>query len=210
MKHEFLTKLVSMYGRPLDGARTLQKELEWPDTELGRDVRGLVNLNDGLSIFQRSIIVFPKSVVGEICSVAQWNSAECWRHRYMIDTETIFFAEDVFSNQFCTDGTSIFQFDPESGNFDTMASTLEEWARKLCEDSEFYSGSSILQQWEEAVGPLSSKNRLVAKQPFIMGGSYSLSNLMSMDRFSAMDYHGELYQKIKDLPDGSKVVFDVE
>jgi hypothetical protein len=208
--HENLTKLLSTHGQPLDGPRIFQEEIGWPNTDLGLDIRDLVNLNDGLHLFERSVLVFPRSLFDSICSVAQWNSTDGWRRLYEIDSSMIFFAEDVFSGQFCTDGKSIFKFDPESGQFDVMASSLDAWAKKMLEDPEFYSGSPILREWEATVGSLQLTDRLAAKQPFIMGGSYSISNLMSMDRSSAMKYHGEIYRQIKDLPDGSQVVFDVE
>jgi hypothetical protein len=47
--------------------------------------------------------------------------------------------------------------------------------------------------------------RLLPKIPFILGGRYESSNLYAVDAVTGMCYRGELWQQLRDLPDGSQV-----
>ena len=120
------------------------------------------------------------------------------------------FAEDVFGNQFAISSGRVVCFDPETGNSEPCASTLEDWARTVLSEYACLTGYPIAHQWQKHNGPLHPGTRLVPKIPFVCGGEFSVSNLAAMEEAEAMAFRADLARQIRDLPDGAKVRFKIE
>ncbi len=116
------------------------------------------------------------------------------------------FAEDVFGSQFglCADG-SIARFDPETGTLSTVASSPDAWVSALEADAAYETGFPVLEAWEQKHGTLRVGFRLLPKQPFFLGGEYSIENLVAKPDVEAMCVRAELWAATKDLPDGATI-----
>jgi hypothetical protein len=90
-----------------------------------------------------------------------------------------------------------------------MASSLEEWASKMLLDFNQMTGHALAHKWQSIHGPLHSRHRLMAKRPFVLGGEYSIENLVSLDSVRIMKSLGNLAFQLRDLPDGTKVEFKI-
>lgn len=203
-------ELVSRFGSRIKGAYRNAHSIELLETSIGQQLLGLLNENNGIFLFNRAIILFPVDSIGGVCSLEEWNALEGWKSKYETDKNLVFFGEDVFSNQFCTNGETIFLFDCETGGHEFFANDLNEWAAKVVSDFEVISGCSFLTEWEALNGRLDDDKRLVAVHPFVLGGKYSLDNLIAMERNRAMLFHASIARQIENLPDGAEVEISLE
>jgi hypothetical protein len=70
-------------------------------------------------------------------------------------------------------------------------------------------GYRLAREWQRNYGPLHPRHRLMPKKPFVLGGEYSLANLVSLDSLLIMKNLGNLAHQIHALPDGAKIKFKV-
>src|SRR5579884_4262221 len=64
--------------------------------------------------------------------LASWNRGDLWRQEYGPDGQGfLFFAEDVFGEQFAMKGDRIYRFNPETAETTEIAEDLEGWAATL-------------------------------------------------------------------------------
>ena len=117
----------------------------------------------------------------------------------------LFFAEDIFGNQFCIKGKDISSFDAETGATKPLASSLEEWAAAILTDYQLLTGHKLAHEWQVRNGPMPINRRLVPKIPFVVGGAYAVDNLYAGDTITSLRYRGEFAVQIRDVPDGGKV-----
>ena len=122
----------------------------------------------------------------------------------------LFFAEDVFGNLFCEKEGKYYLLDLETGDLEFMGNSLDEWADSVLNDYEYYTGYSILKEWEKTNIPLNRNERLVPKRFFVLGGEYDIKNLYSLDRLKALKLRADLYKQIKDIDDGEQVIIEVK
>jgi len=116
-----------------------------------------------------------------------------------------FFAEDAFGGQFAIRNNDIVSFDPESGEIELLAQSPEEWAAKILLNYAQLTGYPLAHSWQIINGPIPMGKRLLPKIPFILGGRYEDGNLYAVDAVKGMQYRGELWQQLRDLPDGAQV-----
>lgn len=177
---------------------------------LGNELSILLSLKNGFYAFESALHVFPWEANHSAMGLADWNAPYLWRHEYGHMCEAmLFFAEDAFGNQFCLRERYICQFDAETGEIKELAKSFEEWACKILSDFEFLTGRGLLHNWQEAYGPISNGKRLVPKTPFVLGGDYSVTNLIAMDSVRAMRSRGNLASQLNGLQDGSKIQFRI-
>jgi hypothetical protein len=117
----------------------------------------------------------------------------------------LFFAEDIFGVQFAVREKQIVSFDPETAECVFLADTLDDWAREILSRYADLTGHPLARAWQQLNGPLPIGKRLIPKIPFILGGKFDVSNLSAVDATQAMRYRGDLWQQIRDLPDGAQV-----
>lgn len=170
----------------------------------------LLGRRNGFYAFESALHVFPAISSDKELGLERWNSSSLWRSAYGDMTAgCFFFAEDVFGGQFCIRQGAIHTFEPETGKLEFLGSSLEEWARSLLKDYEVLTGCPLAHKWQQEHGPLTSGIRLVPRIPFICGGQFTLENLVALDAVRGMRVRGQLATKLKDLPDGTRIEFQI-
>jgi hypothetical protein len=119
------------------------------------------------------------------------------------------FAEESFGRQFVIFDGKIGIFEVETGDLNIVALSLEEWASKILLDYNQMTGYGLAHEWQRNHGRLHPRHRLMAKKPFVLGGEYSLANLVSLDSLLIMKSLGNLAHQIHVLPDGAKIELKV-
>ena len=138
-------------------------------------------------------------------SLEDWNHSNGWKRNYPETHRLVFFAQDLFGNQFGISESDVVSFLPDSGEIRHHSESLETWAAKMLEDFDYETGWSLAQKWQATHGPLPNGYRLLPKIPFVVGGDYAAENLQAVKQDAAMEAYARLYRQIKDVPDGQKV-----
>ncbi len=201
-----LNKLISIAGPALGGS--VDDASAAPGGRLGQEILGLLRQRNGFYAFEAALHFFPMGdVIGEY-SLQNWNSPELWKCEYHGTADGICcFAEDIFGAQFVISGDAICSFDPETGGLAVLARSMEDFANVLLGDYRVLTGQPIAHQWQSAHGRLESGLRLCPKLPFVLGGEFSVANLVEIDMVRGMKARANLAVQIRDLPDGAKVTY---
>ncbi|GLW92710.1 SMI1/KNR4 family protein [Actinokineospora globicatena] len=142
-----------------------------------------------------------------------WNSAGCWREAFGgLADGRLYFAEDIFGFQFAiaAGGEAVVAFDSETGQVEEVADSLDGWAEVILEEPEYRTGFPLARAWQERNGALAAGTRLFPKLPFFAGGKYKIENLYASDAVTGMRARGSIAVQIKDLPDGTRIEFQIE
>ncbi len=170
----------------------------------------LLSLKNGFYAFESALLVRPLSSTNVPSGVIEWNDPSGWKSKFDADLSTeTFFAEDVFGEQFSIREKGIVKFNPETGEIVPFAEDIEEWAQKLLKDYAFQTGQSIAHSWQAKHGPLANGCRLAPKVPFVIGGEYMVSNLVSMEDIELVKFNAQIANQITNLSDGSTVKIDL-
>jgi len=166
---------------------------------------------NGFFAFESALHVFPIARSCGEMTFQSWNSLATWKHAYdgLVDN-VMFFAEDIFGDQFGIANDAVVLFRSETGEIEPVAASLEEWACEVLVDFENLTGYGVAHEWQLARGPIARGMRLTGKTPFVLGGSYELANLYVVDSVSLMRLRGDIYGQIRHLPDGAHVKVRVE
>lgn len=165
----------------------------------------MLTAKNGFYAFAAALHVLPSACSNHVTDTERWNSQSLWKNGYEGLGDYWFFAEDAFGEQFGLHTDGIYRFDPETADIQLFAESLEGWARKLLENYEVETGYPLCSQWQALNGALPLGKRLVPKTPFILGGEFSVSNLYALDSVEAMHYRADIWNQIKDLPEGTKL-----
>lgn len=170
----------------------------------------LLTLKNGFYAFERALHVLPSQCPNASMNLERWNSESLWKNDYgEITNEYVFFAEDIFGEQFAMSREGIFRFNPETADYELIAESLEDWAGIILEDYEVETGYAVASQWQELNGSISLGQRLLPKIPFVLGGDYEIENLYALDAIQGMRLRADIWNQIKDLPEGAKVELKV-
>lgn len=206
-----IQKLLSIASGPIGmpGA-ILGEKIRHMAGSKSNEIQDILGRNNGFYAFESALHFFPASALAPEISIDEWNVAELWIDAYEgLADDRLFFAEDVFGGQFCIFDGSIHSFDPETGEMNHLADSIDEWAGLILSDHEFLTGYPLGHAWQVAHGPIPVGKRLLPKVPFVTGGSYSIDNLHAVEAVSGMRFRGEIACRIRDLPDGESIGFDV-
>jgi hypothetical protein len=202
-------KLLSLAGEPLGPPLASAAGVDGQPLA-GDLIDAILSRTNGFYAFESALHVFPLTGHPGTFGIDSWNDPGLWRDLYRgLADGFLFFAEDVFGGQFALKDDRICSFDPETGESTQIAKSLDEWARALLDDFEVMTGHPIAHQWQVANGPVRPGDRLIPKVPFVLGGDYSMSNLIVMDAARGMRFRAELAVQIRDLPDGTPVTFKI-
>jgi hypothetical protein len=170
-------------------------------------LESLLGASDGFYAFESALHVFPSTPTQTERSVREWNAPGLWRQAFACVTDAWwFFAEDAFGAQFAIGSdAAISVFDPETGEFDPLATDIESWAQAVLDDYRLLTGWPLAHDWQAANGALRPGRRLIPKVPFVLGGEYSVDNLYDADAVSALLYRGDVAAQLRHLPDGTTV-----
>jgi hypothetical protein len=203
-----LHQLISISSEPLAPPLRSMQGVMPPASE---QLMELLTGRNGFFCFEGALRVFP-SVTGDVSwGLFDWNSPGLWKCEYEGLADSSFcFAEDLFANQFSIgpEGT-VSTFNPETGESGGLASSIEEWAKQVLENFDHLTGYSLAHAWQQMHGRLLPRFRLMAKQPFVLGGEYAVTNLVAIDGVRVMKNLGNLARQIRHLPDGAKTQFRV-
>lgn len=176
----------------------------------GAELATLLAQKNGFLAFEGALHVFPTGPVLTGYNLEQWNSETLWRAAYAdVVQDMIFFAEDLFGEQFCIHGTSIWRFNPETGDRKELAPTVEYWAQRMLKDYQRETGYALAHEWQTRYGPLPLGQRLLPKIPFVAGGAYAIENLYATDGVTGMRVRADLARQIRHLPDGTIIRFQI-
>ncbi len=167
----------------------------------------LLKKKNGFYAFESALHVFPCSPACEpTVTLEDWNSDSLWRKDYAdLADGLLFFAEDVFQDQFSLSQNGILRFKSETGEREFIADSLEEWAGMMLLDYEFQTGWTLATKWQAENGSLTNGHRLMSKIPSFSGGEYSVANLWAGDVVEGMRFKADLATQTRHLPDGSTV-----
>lgn len=205
-----IEKLLSI-ATPATSLSTVQKvaTLAKHADELSEELIQLLSMKNGFYAFEASLHVFSwddSMSQGNDLGLQAWNEKALWRDWYRGLTDgLLFFAEDIFGGQFAIRGKEVVSFDPESGDMEVLANSIEDWAAELLLSYPRLTGYPLAHSWQLLNGPISRGKRLLPKIPFILGGKYEVDNLFAVDAVKGMRYRGELWEQLRDLPDGAQV-----
>jgi hypothetical protein len=176
---------------------------------LGEQLRALLHQKNGFFAFEGALHLFPAATVDPTKAgydLVSWNSVDLWRSEYeQAGQDFLFFAEDVFGEQFALKGDSIYRFNPETAQAEEIATDLEEWADRLLANFNFETGYSLMHQWRQQQAPLLPTQRLVPAILFALGGAYSVENLHALDAVEGMGFRAEIWRQCRNLPPGTQV-----
>jgi hypothetical protein len=197
-------KLARIGGQPL-GA--VVKEVQ---VCLDAGLKKLLTAKNGFLAFESALHVFPTgSTTSCGYSIEQWNSQELWKHAYGdLIGEIVFFAEDIFGEQFGIKDRSVFRFNPETAALEEYATSIDAWARRILSNPNVEAGYGFADRWQTEHRKLLCDERLVPLVPFVAGGQYNMTNVFAANCIEGMKRRAALAKQIKDVPDGTKVKFD--
>jgi hypothetical protein len=182
----------------------------FPLNKISIELMNLLQKRNGFYAFESALHVFPFQTNEKVIGLQEWNSPKVWLKEYQdLVSGFFFFAEDIFGSQFCIGHDGIYLFDPETAEVEFIASDLEEWAQKILSNYNFYTGHEFAHAWQAKNGNLSIGMRLIPKTPFVAGGSYAVENLFPLDSVRAMQLRASLALQIRDLPDGTQIVWKI-
>ncbi len=94
----------------------------------------LLSQKNGFFCFEQALHVYPLHSAKNQ-NIIDWNQDEGWRKNYLnLAKHIVFFAQNIFGNQFGFDDGMIVVFNPEQGTLEKMAEDREDWARVVLSD----------------------------------------------------------------------------
>jgi hypothetical protein len=202
-----LKQLLALAHRALSEAKPqLISSLLAEAGPLAGELADLLDARNGFFAYGPALHVLPTESTHLSWGLIDWNMPGLWKHEYasFIDPG-LCFAEDVFGNQFSIRNGSVCRFSVETGDLESIASTIEEWASLVVDDDQLWTGWPIAQRWAERNGPIPLHKRLHPAVPFVCGGSYEIDNLKPVDAAEMMAKWGSFATQIHGLPDGQQI-----
>jgi hypothetical protein len=206
-----ITKLLSISsGLICEEKPSFSQEINGLLGSLSQDLYKILTAKNGFYAFESALHVFPANFVCKEMELGKWNSLELWRSNYESSMgEYLFFAEDIFGNQFLIFNEKIYTFEPETGEIEEIAKNLEEWAKCILDDYNFFTGFQLAHEWQINNGVIPTGKRLIPKIPFVLGGKYTVDNLYLLDAATGMNLRADLAKQIINLKDGEKIKFHI-
>jgi hypothetical protein len=201
-----IEKLLTISSDPLASTTPTNFEL-MTNYSLGPELLRMLERKNGFYAFESAPHVFPAtSETLNGASLAEWNSDTLWRNDYGdLTSGLLFFAEDVFQDQFCLSSSGVLRFKAATGGTNLMTDSIENWAKIILRDYDRETGWRFASGWQAENGSLPPGKRLMPKIPFFLGGSYSMENLWAGDALEGMRLKADLATQTRSLPDGTEV-----
>jgi len=183
-----------------------------PFGSIGSELLNLLGQRNGFYAFESALLLRASGQSKAPFDLASWNSKNLWLYGYSAFkiSELLFFAEDVFGNQFAIDKDHVVFFDPETGETSPMADSLEGWCNAILSDFNHHTGYPLAHEWQSAHGAIERGHRLIPTIPFVAGGEYTIGNLRVVDESEGMNYRADFANQIRNLPNGARIRFRLE
>jgi len=177
---------------------------------LDKDHKSLLSLHNGLTAFDGGLRIFGTKP-GKLPTLQEWNEPNSWRSAYkeLVNDTLIFFAEDVFGNQFAFDDGSVFYFDAENGRTASFANSFSEWLSIILEDPVDTLQLILYKSWLDKGERLEPSEHLCPVYPFIVKADPPLKELYRVKSMEDMLCKGSFAYQIKDVPDGAPIKIKV-
>jgi len=176
---------------------------------LGCELFRMLELKNGFYAFESALHVFPLSSEAGM-SLEEWNADSLWRNGYRdLAKGLLFFAEDVFQDQYCVSADGVLRFLSETGEKVFLANSIENWAKKILAGYKGETAWPLARQWQAENGPLPPGKRLMPKIPFFLGGKYSIENFWAGDSVEGMRFKADLSMQTRNFPRGSEVKLEL-
>jgi hypothetical protein len=200
-----LDKLLSVASHPFSTGKP--SILATPRLADFPELLEMLRVCNGFTAFESALVVFPTTEAEGVPDIFEWNAADGWRRTYLdvLSSGYFCFAHDLFGVQFAVSSEGVIRLDPESGKVTSYAGSIVEWAERLLENFEEDTAWPLAHDWQSLHRGLQPYERLLPKQPFVLGGDYIVENMVSVDCKPAMEYWGKLYNAIRSVPDGGRV-----
>lgn len=162
----------------------------------------ILSLKNGFQAFGRAFRMLSADQ-NEQRNILSWNR---FIQNILNDDRFFFFADSVLGDGFCFFENKIFKYDFESGDLELMGESLLDFSRELIKEYNYYTGYSLLKEWEKANNITLSFNQvLMPIMPFSLGGEFDISNLYQSDISIGITEKINLNNQIKTLNDGDVV-----
>jgi len=174
---DYLKKLLSLSSPSLCGSRpSSPKAFDKVHEKLAAELVEILRVKNGFYAFESALHVLPSHCVTDAMDIERWNSRELWKGEYSEEVaKYLFFAEDIFGEQFGLCADSVVRFDPETAGTEVFADSPTDWAERILRDYEVETGYPIAAEYQEKKGPLIPGQRLEPKIPFILGEDTTLT-----------------------------------
>lgn len=200
---QFIEKLLSLCSEDLSSAKPTKNHTSLYDFPLVHELEELLARRNGFYGFGSALHVLPWETTESETGVLDWNAPSLWISSYkgMADG-ALFFAEDIFGGQFCLRNDGVYTFDPETGDFDKLASNINEWCQVILADYQVLTGYSLAHAWQTTHGEIPPGYRLAPRIPFVAGGLFATENLYPGRSFELLKARANIALQIRDIPDG--------
>lgn len=175
----------------------------------GIELADVLSNKNGFHLLESALLFRPIQDAPPILGLESWNSAEGWKAIDPELTSAFFFAENILGEPFAIHRDRIVRLDPETAEWDDEWPTLESWLGAVVDDPNYLTGWSLAHEWQESFGPIPLGKRLLPRQPFVLGGTYDISNLVLAGDADGMSARLKLSKQIRDNPDGSHVTYEL-
>ncbi len=116
--------------------------------------------------------------------------------------------EDIFGNLFVFLKNGYGLFNIETADIEYIANDFTGFLNKISSDIKFYTGESLVLN-REMSEQLCTGYRYCPIFPFILGGEYQTENLYLKDMVANIKFSSDLAKQIKNLPDGTKIKYQI-
>lgn len=195
-----------VFGIDLSG----QASPDWVDISENHEMLwNLLADANGFALFGGALIIFPT-----IKSTSPWHTIEDFAYsmaelEFLQDKELLPFATDLFGFLYFVASDGIYHMETEDAKLEFVSSDINGFLLKLAEDGDYWSGQSLMEDWEKQYGMLNAGERLVAKNPFIFGGEFEIANLYPQTFDKILPWYASLHEQLKDVEDGTVIQLSI-
>jgi len=207
-----LDKLISIGSQPLEiGAPGVSKEVERLAGDLLPQLKYLLGSKNGFVAFESALHVFSAGSAFGFYGLNEWNRPDLWVSEYGgVADGFLFFAEDIFGEQFGIREHAVYRFRPETAETEFLAGDLNGWAKAILDDCDYRTGYSVARDWQYKHGPLERGRRLAPVIPFTFKEtSYESSNFYAAEPVELMRFRAQLFLQTRNLQDGAGVKLQI-
>lgn len=183
----YLNKLIVISSNSIDGVT---------DKKLPLELELLYQLKNGFIAFENTFRIYN---IDTIEIVNKFVLPE-------LKGEMLFFGDNSLGDGFCLKNGWFYKYDFETGELEFMGEDLNEFSKSLLLNYNYYTGYTLAKEWMNINGGLSFDKILMPRIPFILGGEYSVQNLVLYSRNDGFKKKMNLCKKISCFNDGEEVL----
>ena len=207
-----LSKLLALASEPISRYRVAPIEIiaNYGSHHLVQELSGFLAQRNGFFAYEKALYVRPFDVSMPEYGLSTWNAQSNWRNAYQgLADNCLFFAEDIFGDQFAIQHGGIVRFKPETGDVEAIADSLDGWADAILQEPEVETGYPVALNWTATYGAFANNQRLIPKTFFVIGGGYELENFYAFDCAESLRLRAEFAIQISELPDGQAIDLNI-